>query len=90
MLLNLEYWKWKLELLNMSLLNIVAVKHVLQADICPLMASLIGVPIPLQSVVRNLSVPLCRLIDLLGLAARGWITTYTYRHTYNKKARPIH
>jgi len=24
-------------------------------------------------------------IDLLGLAARGWITTYTYRHTYNKK-----
>jgi len=28
----------------------------LQADICPLMASLIGVPIPLQSVVRNLSV----------------------------------
>jgi len=25
------------------------------------------------------------LIDLLGLAARGWIKTYTYRHTCSKK-----
>jgi len=51
----------------MSVLNVVAVKHVLQADICPLMASLIGIPIPLQSVVRNLAVPLCHVfIDRTG------------------------
>jgi len=37
-------------------LNVAVVRDVMQADICPLMSSLIGVSIPLQSVVRTLSV----------------------------------
>ena len=55
-------------LLFRYLVNVLSMKCILQADICPLMASLIGVPIPLQSVVRYFSVYLCCMFVSSSLA----------------------